>query len=803
MKLRRLTLHNYRKFRHAELEFPEGIMAVIGHNGSGKSTLIEAIGWAIYGNVVARTTKEDIRRMGASASEECYVTLVFELGEDTYEVTRIMSGAHLTADAHAKINGVVAASSATGVTRLLEKKLGMDHDAFFTSLVARQKEINALSSKTPGERKRSMLRMLGIDAIEEAVRRVREDKKSKEQLIEALENALLDRDELQEKQRAAREEQKKGERRLKELKSAVSSLERKVEALKKERADMREKYQRYHHLEKERSRVQERWRITQSHLEEKEREVETLQEKKKQLTQLEPREREYQEVKERTEAMEEQRERYTAWKQLQKELEELEKRLQEKEQAIEEIQGQLADKEKVAQRVRGLREEEQQLTEQIKEKESATKIAQVHLATARQKQEEWEKKKRVIEEQGPESDCPTCGRPLGERYPDLLADFTAKIEEEKRKAVALEQEQQALRATLNELRKRDKEIKEQKKEAEQQLEELGKVEQRLLHLRESREELQHSREEKEKRSTELGEVSFDQESYAAAKDQLAHLQEVKERIIGLRSAVQRLPELRKTMAQVRQELQMLKEREESIATELAALDFDQERYESLEQSYEEKRQELQQRREQRINAAKDLERLQDEVQRLEEEMAEQQKKRRQIRNLRQEVQRLERLAGGRDSGLLNDFKRYLISRIGPLLSYYASSFLDVFTGGKYQQMEIDDNYDIFIYDQGEQFSINRFSGGEEDLANLSLRLAISQVIAERAGGVDFHFIVLDEIFGSQDSQRRSNVLDTLGELSSQFQQVILITHIEDIKDAMQYVIRTVEDEEGISHVQVE
>jgi len=60
MKLLRITLHNYRKFQHVELEIPEGIIAIIGNNGSGKSTIIEAIGWAIYGTVVARTTKENI-----------------------------------------------------------------------------------------------------------------------------------------------------------------------------------------------------------------------------------------------------------------------------------------------------------------------------------------------------------------------------------------------------------------------------------------------------------------------------------------------------------------------------------------------------------------------------------------------------------------------------------------------------------------------------------------------------------------------------------------------------------------------
>ena len=56
---------------------------------------------------------------------------------------------------------------------------------------------------------------------------------------------------------------------------------------------------------------------------------------------------------------------------------------------------------------------------------------------------------------------------------------------------------------------------------------------------------------------------------------------------------------------------------------------------------------------------------------------------------------------------------------------------------------------LLVYDNGNAYGIERFSGGEEDLANLCLRLAISEVITERAGGV-FNFIILDEIFGSQD-----------------------------------------------------
>ena len=69
------------------------------------------------------------------------------------------------------------------------------------------------------------------------------------------------------------------------------------------------------------------------------------------------------------------------------------------------------------------------------------------------------------------------------------------------------------------------------------------------------------------------------------------------------------------------------------------------------------------------------------------------------------------------------------------------------------------------------------SGGEEDIANLALRLAISQMIAERAGQ-PLSLLMLDEMFGSLDEERRLAVVDLLRSLADRFPQVILITHIE-------------------------
>jgi len=83
-----------------------------------------------------------------------------------------------------------------------------------------------------------------------------------------------------------------------------------------------------------------------------------------------------------------------------------------------------------------------------------------------------------------------------------------------------------------------------------------------------------------------------------------------------------------------------------------------------------------------------------------------------------------------------------------------------------------------------------------------LRLAISEVITERAGGV-FNFIVLDEIFGSQDMFRRQNIMKALNGLSSKFRQIFLITHVDDVKEDMENIIFVTENEEGISTVKIE
>jgi exonuclease SbcC len=135
---------------------------------------------------------------------------------------------------------------------------------------------------------------------------------------------------------------------------------------------------------------------------------------------------------------------------------------------------------------------------------------------------------------------------------------------------------------------------------------------------------------------------------------------------------------------------------------------------------------------------------------------------------------------------LADLRTDLNQALRPDLAELASGFLAELTGGRYTDFELDESYVPLVLEDGEPKPV--ISGGEEDVTNLALRLAISQMIAERAGQ-PLSLLVLDEIFGSLDEDRRQAVLDLLRALADRFPQVILITHIEAVRDGFDRVLR--------------
>jgi exonuclease SbcC len=135
---------------------------------------------------------------------------------------------------------------------------------------------------------------------------------------------------------------------------------------------------------------------------------------------------------------------------------------------------------------------------------------------------------------------------------------------------------------------------------------------------------------------------------------------------------------------------------------------------------------------------------------------------------------------------LTDLRDELNSTLRPDLSELASAFLRDLTNARYTDLELDEDYSATLLDDGDPKAV--ISGGEEDVANLALRLAISQMIAERAGQ-PLSLLILDEIFGSLDEDHRSAVIELLRSLADRFPQVILITHIDSVREGFDRVVR--------------
>jgi len=133
-----------------------------------------------------------------------------------------------------------------------------------------------------------------------------------------------------------------------------------------------------------------------------------------------------------------------------------------------------------------------------------------------------------------------------------------------------------------------------------------------------------------------------------------------------------------------------------------------------------------------------------------------------------------------------DIRTDLNAHMRPELSEMASAFLAELTNGRYHELELDEEYQILVMEDGLAKPV--ISGGEEDVANLVLRLAISQMVAERAGQ-PLSLLVLDEVFASLDEERREHVLALLRHLGDRFPQVVILTHVEAMRAGVDRSLR--------------
>jgi exonuclease SbcC len=89
------------------------------------------------------------------------------------------------------------------------------------------------------------------------------------------------------------------------------------------------------------------------------------------------------------------------------------------------------------------------------------------------------------------------------------------------------------------------------------------------------------------------------------------------------------------------------------------------------------------------------------------------------------------------------------------------------------EIQISDNAGIRDYEM--------FSGGEAFRINFAIRLALSEVLSQRAGA-RLQLLVIDEGFGSQDSQGRQRLIEAINLVRPDFAKILVITHIDELKE---------------------
>lgn len=792
MILRRIQLTNFRQYHRETLIFQDGITGIVGRNGAGKSSILEAVLWCLFGNRAARTSKEGIKRQGASPAEPCSIELDFELKGIPYRLTRTLTGRANRAEATLVKLGQLEAVTIRGVDEQIIKLIGLDLKGFLSSFFARQRELNALTDARPAERKDHLASMLGVGRLDAAIELVKEDIKTTRLKMDTLGSVQIDPAKVKESldlKRAEAETLRQSEADFRrELTAAESEIRVKTERVEQ----LRRAGQTVHELERRKSALaarREAAEISVGRLQQELAEIEKLAPELQALEQttggLESLRRQVSRYRQ-AEGLVRERERLVADRlSVSKSSDELAGRLRRETERMTELEKEVAGKAVVADQLQKAERERESLVSRYRDLNAEVKVAEEKLA-------ELEEQKRQIGRLGPDAVCQACLRPFGEELPDIEKHFDDEIDRFRRRLEPLRQDLERVKQEGTALAGRIDAFQREK-------ERLGRLETDWAAVKAAVAAVQAQLLEGserlamiDKRLAEIGEVVFDPAVLAKDEAALAQMESQKEKYIRLADRASRRPHLEAELTQTEETLANIQKESAEISAELAGLAFDESAYPTAQTDLAHCRDRAGSIRLEIERLAGGIRLLESETGNLARQLEAYQQSQVEIGRLRESLTYLEKL-----SMLFAEFRVFLIGRIRPTLSRQTSQLFHEMTGGRYQEVELDEDYSLCLYDRGERFPAARFSGGEIDLLNLCFRLAISVEMASTAG-IDQSFIILDEIFGSQDRERQQLIVEGLGRLKSRFRQIIIISHIDEVKEMSEHIISVEVDDSGIS-----
>ena len=174
------------------------------------------------------------------------------------------------------------------------------------------------------------------------------------------------------------------------------------------------------------------------------------------------------------------------------------------------------------------------------------------------------------------------------------------------------------------------------------------------------------------------------------------------------------------------------------------------------------------------------------------------------------VNNLSRTANGTLNGSIKlDFETYVQRKYFKQIIHAANRRLSKMTSNEFilQCREIKDlssqgqaglDLDVYHLVNDAVRDVKTLSGGESFMASLSMALGLSDIIQNTAGAISLETMFVDEGFGSLDDAARERAIQILQELAGEEGTVGIISHVNELKEQIEWKLAVTKTEQGSS-----